>query len=169
MWRAAIGLLAGCWTATRSEPVGTPAVVASADRIDLAADPSWQHGKPYTPARRAERFPLHSVWEGTYRCAQGLSAVRLTIEAHADGEAIAVYEFGSVPSNPTVPSGSFRLTGKLTGSAQHFEGDFEAAEWIVHPPSYHMVGLSIETRDPRTLTGTIRHPSCSDFETTRAD
>jgi hypothetical protein len=158
-----------CWSTTAGEPAAPAQPAPAAVRVDEAAHPSWVHKGAAAQPRRSERFPLHSVWEGTYRCAQGLSAVRLTIDASAGGDAVAIYEFGAVPSNPTVPSGSFRLRGRMTGTANHFEGDFEAEEWIVRPPNFHMVGMSVETRDPRTLAGTIRHPSCSDFEATRAD
>jgi hypothetical protein len=75
-----------------------------------------------------------------------------------------------VPSNPSVPSGAYALTGALRRQdGGGFAGDFEATEWIIHPPNYFMVALSVESGDGRKMIGKIAHPSCRDFDTTRVE
>ncbi len=158
---AAMCLLVGCWGAVAPvAPVQTPnAVTVENNSIS-----------PTTASRpRRDVFPRHSVWEGTYVCNQGLSSVKLTLDADRAGNATAIYDFGPVPTNPTVPTGSYSLTGALhRQDGGGFAGDFEPAEWIVHPPNYFMVPLSIES-DGKTMTGSIRHSSCSELKTTRIE
>lgn len=158
-----------CWTTKPAveDPDRTPPSFT----VDRAGDASWQRARLEGASyRRPGAIPRHSEWEGTYRCNQGLTAVHLTIDVGPGGDARATYEFGAVPSNPTVPSGSFLLRGAMSGNSEHFEGVFDAAEWIVHPPKYFMVGVTVETaEDARTMTGTIQHASCSDFRVKRVD
>jgi hypothetical protein len=145
----AVGLLSGCWTS--AAPQGEPAAIAP---TAVPRDP----------------FPLHSVWRGTYRCNQGLSAVKLTIDAKPSGEAVARFDFGPVESNPNVPEGAFELAGTLRATSDAaWAGEFEAARWIVQPDGYFMVGLGIATAGPRRLRGAIVHPTCADFKATRVD
>ncbi|MBS1122930.1 MAG: putative serine/threonine-protein kinase pkwA [Deltaproteobacteria bacterium] len=143
---AIIALIAGCWTGA---PPPSPSVPA--------------------PAAPRVGFPLHSVWMGRYRCNQGVSAARLTIDAEPTGHATIRYEFGPIAENPDQPSGAYELEGTLrnTGGSS-FEGEFEARRWIEQPDGYFMVGLTVETvRSARRLRGTLDHESCSDFEVHR--
>jgi hypothetical protein len=164
---AALVLVTGCWNVKSVAPV---APAGSAIVTVDAPAPAGGVASSSSPrgAQRRERFPTHSVWEGTYICNQGLSSVTLTIDAMRNGTASARYDFGPVPSNPTVPVGAYTLKGEIhaTGGGG-FSGDLEADEWINKPPTYFMVGLAIESGDGKTMTGTIRHGSCSDFKTTR--
>jgi len=139
-------VLAGCW------------------RTPLEAPP-----QNIAPPEVRPPFPRHSVWTGTYRCNQGLSAVRLTIDAKASGEAVARYEFGPVESNPDVPSGAFELAGTLRATGpSSFDGELEPTRWIERPGEYFMVGLSIATSgSPRRLRGSIHHETCSEFKVRR--
>jgi hypothetical protein len=139
----------GCWT---SSPAPRPLVISP--------DP------PATPIRR-EPFPRHSVWRGTYVCTQGLTAVTLTIDADENGEAIARYDFGPVPSNPTVPHGSFEMTGRLSAMGQGgFTAAFEPGQWIDQPSGYTMVAITIEARG-RKMIGRIHSPNCRDLKVRR--
>lgn len=128
-------------------------------------------GQPSQIARRDRRagIPRHSVWEGTYICNQGLSSVTLTIDVDHHNNATARYDFGPVPSNPTVPTGAYLLTGVLQPETGGFTGELVDSEWIQRPSNYFMVPLSIETTDGKTMTGTIRHPSCRAFTATRTE
>ncbi len=165
---AVICLLAGCWSTREVAPAAPVQNTSTSTVIVEGGAPA-----PYAPRSRAQRrdgIPPHSVWEGTYVCNQGLSSVTFTLDVDRAGNATARYDFGPVPSNPTVPSGSYSLTGVVRRQdGGGFAGDFEPTEWIVHPPSYFMVPLSIETGDGKTLGGTIRHSSCHSFQTTRIE
>jgi hypothetical protein len=121
---------------------------------------------------RAHREPelLRTVWQGNYVCAQGVSAMTLTIDVAPSGAATARYDFGPVESNPTVPRGAFTLVGSLQGQAGGaFTGELEASKWILHPDGYFMVALSIQSRDGRRLRGKSHHETCEAFEITRVE
>ncbi len=114
------------------------------------------------------RFPLHSVWEGTYVCSQGLSYVKLTLDAERSGVLRARYDFGAVPSNPGVPSGAYTMTGGIRATDSGFSAQLEPDEWLEHPTGYVMVGLTLRA-EGRDLSGTIQHSSCSDFKARRVE
>lgn len=111
----------------------------------------------------------HSVWEGTYVCAQGLAAVKLTIDVDSLGVTMARYDFGPVPSNPVIPkTGAFLLVGSMIHAKDgSFTGELDAREWLDRPDNYFMVPLSIASDDGVHLRGRIHHDSCSDFQATR--
>jgi hypothetical protein len=156
----------GCWSGAPTTPVA-PAAPPAIVTVDAPAGRAGISTSSRAQVRR-ERFPLHSVWEGTYVCNQGLSSVTLTIDAMRNGTATARYDFGPVPSNPTVPVGAYTLKGEIHATgAGGFSAQFEADEWINKPPTYFMVGLAVESGDGKTMTGTIAHGSCRDFKTTR--
>jgi hypothetical protein len=159
-------IVAGCWSTREVAPV-EKAAPTNAVIVDTSGA---RTASPRSASRSRDAFPRHSVWQGTYVCNQGLSAVTLTIDADHNGNATARYDFGPVPSNPSVPSGAYTLTGALRRQdGGGFAGDFEATEWIVHPPNYFMVAVSVESGDGRKMTGKIAHPSCRDFDTTRIE
>ncbi len=159
-------IIAGCWGAREVTPVApTPSNAVVVDTAGAKAS-----AVPRSASRARDAFPLHSVWQGTYVCNQGLSTVTLTIDADRYGTATARYDFGPTPSNPSVPNGAYTLTGTLRrADGGGFAGDFEAAEWVVHPPGYYMVALSVESGDGHRMTGKIAHSSCKDFDTTRIE
>lgn len=111
----------------------------------------------------------HSVWEGTYVCAQGLASVKLTIDVDSLGVAMARYDFGPVPSNPVIPkTGAFLLVGTMIHATDgSFTGELDARTWIERPDDYFMVPLSIASDDGVHMRGTINHNSCSDFQAIR--
>ncbi len=111
----------------------------------------------------------YSEWEGTYVCGQGLSSMKLTIDADSLGVATIRYDFGPAPSNPVIPkTGAFILTGSLSHAKDaSFTGEFEPREWIERPDGYLMLPLSIVSDDDFHMRGRIHHDSCSDFQATR--
>jgi hypothetical protein len=155
-------LLAACWSSSPTAPVApvqSPGVI-----VDAPA------GTPVVIRRDRRGIPRHSVWEGTYVCNQGLSAVRLTLDVDRTNNVVARYDFGPVPSNPTVPAGAYLLTGALVPQGGNaFTGALVDSEWIVRPPGYFMVPLSIDTGDGKSMTGAIEHPTCSGFQATRIE
>jgi hypothetical protein len=158
--RLVLLLLTGCWSSTQvaPAPAAEPAVV-------IESGPSGSVG--YRPPTR-HTFPTHSVWEGTYVCSQGLSAVRFTIDATRTGDATAEYDFGPTPSNTSVPQGAYTMKGQLHATARGFTAELEPDEWLVHPPGYLMVSLTL-VAEGNEMTGTISHPNCSQFQTRRVD
>ncbi|MBS1121077.1 MAG: putative serine/threonine-protein kinase pkwA [Deltaproteobacteria bacterium] len=121
------------------------------------------------PAPEPEVFPLHSEWAGRYKCGQGFTGVRLVIDAHSTGEAIATFEFGALPENPGVPSGAYQLRGRLQRTVDGgFEAKLSPDQWLDQPAGYVMVGVTAVTDAERhVLRGTIDSPACSGFEVRR--
>lgn len=146
---------------TASPPLEVPAIA----EIEMSPEPI------NVPERQFAYPEQHSVWEGTYVCAQGLSAVKLTIDVDSMGTAMARYDFGPVPSNPVIPkTGAFILVGEVQhrgGGA--FSGELDARQWILQPENYFMVPLSIESDDGLHMRGRIHHESCSQFQATRTE
>jgi hypothetical protein len=103
------------------------------------------------------------IWQGDYDCAQGVTGLTLTLEVSAAGQAQALFEFHSVPANPTVPTGCFQMSGSLdtAGNLNLLPG-----AWLLQPPGYVTVGL-IGNLDGQILHGTVIGPGCSTFLLTR--
>ena len=110
------------------------------------------------------------MWAGKYLCAQGVSAVRLRIEAAPDGSARAIFEFGPSDDNPNpVARGSYQLVGALYFDDKGLlEIKMAPDQWIDQPPNYSMVGFYASS-DPgqRVMRGKIEHASCDWIEVTR--
>lgn len=108
-------------------------------------------------------MPAHSVWVGKYVCAQGMTALELTIDAGPDGNATAKFAFGPHPGNPRLPSGSYWMRGRASVLASgQLSIKLEPDRWIKHPQDYEMVGLTVMSdREQQKLGGTIDHPSCT--------
>lgn len=157
-------------------PVVALGVLSLAAAIGMAAQTSEELPLDVDVASSPEPIEMqqymlheHSVWEGTYVCGQGLSSMKLTVDADSLGAAVIRYDFGPTPSNPDIPkTGAFILTGSLLHAKDgSFTGEFEPREWIVHPDTYLMLPLSIVSDDGVHLRGRIHHDSCRDFQATR--
>jgi hypothetical protein len=164
--RVVLVLLAGCWT--NVPPPTSPPVPGPGPSESRPYAESFRHQRPASSGPR-NSIPRRSVWTGTYICTQGLTAVTLTLELSASGELEGLYEFGPVPSNPTVPEGSFELTGHLMANGrQSFTGELEPGEWIRRPPTYTAIAMTIEANG-RDMVGVIKSPNCRDFKLTRIE
>ncbi|WP_144120628.1 hypothetical protein [Catellatospora sichuanensis] len=110
----------------------------------------------------AARAFLSGTWEGTYRCRQGLTGMKLTVFVVDDHEVEATFEFYPVSSNPDVPRGSSVLKGTYTATGFTLRPD----HWIKRPGDYVLVGLeaSFSPRAGQSLRGEVTHAGCSDFE-----
>jgi hypothetical protein len=111
-------------------------------------------------------LPAHTLWQGRYLCAQGPTGLALTLDLSGDGRASAVFDFGAVPENPTVPTGRYLVLGSARPRG---DGGLDLAlapdRWIAQPPGYVMVGLSaIIDAGARVLRGRIENPSCTGVE-----
>jgi len=146
-------LLAGCWSTSVAPP---PTL-----RVPV------QH---VAPAAHQPDPPSYSVWTGKYLCAQGVSTVRLRIEAAPDGSATATFEFGPHDDNPNpVARGSFQLTGALfVDDKGLLEVKMAPDHWIDQPPNYYMVGFNASSdAGQRVMRGKIENSSCDWIEVTR--
>jgi hypothetical protein len=99
------------------------------------------------------------TWVGSYTCAQGLTGLRLVIQPGTGNRLGATFNFYAVPSNPSVPSGSFAMTGFFDPAGVFLDQD----HWIKQPPGYGMVNLAGNPPSTagRTLNGSV--VGCSPF------
>ena len=114
-------------------------------------------------AARAEDGVVGS-WSGQYVCAQGDTALTLTIRPAASaGEVTALFHFQSSPSNPGVPEGCFTMSGSYDGDSRRTQ--LTADSWLLRPEDYVMVDL-VGQLDPdgSRLSGRVVGPFCSTFE-----
>ena len=115
------------------------------------------------PVRVAPRVRAQqSVWIGQYTCPQGPTALELTIETRGDATT-AVFAFGPLDSNPTVPNGAYRMTGTKLDANGIVPYRLEPDAWIDRPDRYEMVGL-VARVDGTMLRGEILHPNCGALE-----
>ncbi len=107
-------------------------------------------------AQAPDSRPVAGRWAGTYTCAQGQTGVTLTLSAEIMGQVEGLFEFYAVASNPSVPSGRYRMRGWYTVDGLL---GLVGTEWIHKPGDYVMVGvLARLAGGGRLLTGTI--PEC---------
>ena len=104
----------------------------------------------------------HSLWNGRYECAQGITGLSLTLDLQVGGIATAVFDFGPVPENPSIPSGRYLMTGSFLEGRDGTSLMLSPDRWIAQPPGYVMVGLTASI-DPsaRSMTGRIANPGCT--------
>jgi hypothetical protein len=97
---------------------------------------------------------LSGTWKGTYRCAQGLTGLNLTIWVEPPATLLATFSFYPDPSNPEVPRGAFAMHGRYSGNHLDLTQDY----WIEEPEeSYRMVDLAapISSGTVRELEGNV--------------
>jgi len=140
-----------------------------------------QEGKPVKPNPEESKSPplfaysksvssqvefLNGTWEGTYVCGQGLTKLKLVIEAKNTTEINAVFLFSAHPKNPNVPSGSYRMKGSLEVFDSPDIPDFldlKATSWINRPSGYETVDLRGDvSKSKRRITGNVSR--CSTFD-----
>ena len=122
------------------------------------------------PASAAELPPrlLAAPWHGSYVCNQGLTRLQLTLRPlpGGGGRMEAEFVFAPDPDNPTVPTGSFRLTGSLDPQSGRLI--LKQDRWLSQPsdPSYRMVDLdgTLLLSDGQALIrGQVTTYGCQDF------
>lgn len=144
-------VLAACWNAP---PPSTPAV----------------RDAPPPDASVVVPLPPHTVWTGRYECAQGVTSVQLTLDVEPDGRARAIFDFGPLADNPTVPSGSYRMRGTVAPLDSALDLWLKPDEWIDRPESYEMVGLHAGIDAARRgLRGRILNDYCDWLDAKRSD
>lgn len=102
------------------------------------------------------------VYEGGYVCAQGTTALRLTVRDAVGGRQTARFDFGG---NDGLPIGAYLV-------AVESDGDdgvvLTPMRWINRPQDYEMVGARLR-RNGAELTGSISDPACGNVALRRAD
>lgn len=111
---------------------------------------------------------LNGTWEGSYTCQQGLTKLRLDIQADSATEIDAVFSFSGHPTNPRNPAGSFRMRGRYeeprTASVPSMI-NLDATTWISQPPGYTTVDLyGTPSRVTDSIVGSVNSDGCSTFE-----
>lgn len=145
-------------------------LAAAAAVVGLASGAARVGGDRLARADDHPLIPAFSAWTGSYVCAQGTTALRLSLVVRGGSAAIATFEFGPHPDNPKLPSGEFLLTGtvRLLSRGQ-LQVKLVPDRWITRPgEGWQMVGLSA-TSDPgqRLLSGHIDAPGCGELQADR--
>ena len=124
---------------------------------------------------RAEAAPpdrlqllLSAPWYGSYVCNQGLTRLQLTLHPLRGSDPRqmeAEFVFSADPDNPTVPAGSFRMTGTLDGGGMLA---LKQERWLEQPadPSYRMVDLEgrmVIGDGQAMIRGRVTTYGCQDF------
>jgi hypothetical protein len=118
----------------------------------------------------AQDVDLTGYWRGTYRCGQGLTGVNLTIRQGFGSAFDAVFHFYAVPQNPGVPTGCFRMRGRIDPYTRQFNLTSDDSQWIIRPPDYIVANASgTVAPDGRSMSGKIESDSCSTLELQRID
>jgi hypothetical protein len=115
------------------------------------------------------RIPAFSVWVGSYLCPQGVTALRLSIEARSSGEAAATFEFGPHPNNRNLPRGEYRMTGvvRLLPRGQ-LHVKLVPDRWITQPDGWTMTGLTATSDlEQQALEGRIDAEVCGELSAKR--
>ena len=120
------------------------------------------------PFAQARTPPITGEWTGKYICAQGITALHLTIEkASAAGVVTATFNFGPLSENPEVPKGAYRMRGTYDAASRRLQ--LSADKWIDQPFGYAMVGLvGHMASSGEKIAGQVPDLfSCTDFEVWR--
>ena len=116
---------------------------------------------------------LNGVWEGSYTCRQGLTKLRLEIQANSPEDIDVVFSFSDHPTNPGNLSGSFRMVGDYNPSNNpNVSGslDLDATTWINRPSGYSTVDLNgAVSSSTDSIIGDVDFSGCSTFEVVKLD
>jgi hypothetical protein len=104
---------------------------------------------------------VDGTWVGKYFCAQGETALTLTIDPAQDGTLRARFHFYPAPKNPYVPEGCFTMTGKFDPVTRALV--LSAGNWIVQPRGYVTMDLKGRLRDDGSVHGLVLGPGCALF------
>lgn len=118
-------------------------------------------------APAAAQDGIGGTWRGAYVCAQGNTALALTIEPRKDGTLAALFHFEAAPDNPEVPTGCFEMNGRHDPATGRLA--FSPVRWLRRPPFYVMVGLEGRVSGGgQRIEGRVLGPGCTVFMLDRA-
>ena len=107
---------------------------------------------------------VDGVWSGTYTCNQGLTGMKMTITGPSGSTLQATVDFYPVSSNPSVPNGSYVMTGDYSSSGGLV---LTPDHWINQPPGYEMVGFSSPGPSGNSMQGTVQFDGCTTFSVSK--
>jgi hypothetical protein len=107
---------------------------------------------------------VDGVWSGTYTCNQGLTGMKMTITGPSDNNLQATVDFYAVSSNPSVPDGSYVMTGDYSSSGGLV---LTPDHWINQPPGYEMVGFSSPGPSGSSMDGSVQFDGCTTFSVSK--
>lgn len=150
--------------APRTLPTPRPTETTAATSNPQAARPATA----VTPTSLAATMPaptwIQGEWDGTYECRQRTTGLSLTISTAGDS-VNATFSFYPVPQNPSVPSGTYVMSGSVVDNVLALVGVY----WVEQPLGYSMVDLSVPLpgQPVEHLSGSVEHPACSTFSVNR--
>jgi hypothetical protein len=101
-------------------------------------------------------------WAGTYTCAQGVTALDLSLAQTAAGDVDALFHFFADPSNPEVPDGCYAMRGRFDPETRRIR--LNAKQWLHRPDGYVTVNIS-GLLDPKgeRIDGVVQFAGCGAF------
>src|SRR5262249_551143 len=118
-----------------------------------------------TPAVAQEE--LRGTWRGSYVCAQGNTALALTIEPDKPGGFTAFFHFEAPSDNPDVPTGCYEMQGRFDAASPRMV--LNQRRWVLKPPGYAMVDLSGQlSATGDRIEGQVHGPFCTTFQVERS-
>lgn len=140
-----------------SKPLLGDTPPAADQRIDLAAT--------QPPSKRG----LLGRWSGAYQCQWDSIGLILDITdrgGETENDIDAVFSFYSLPGAPSLPSGSFTMTGDYDPSDGTIVLNSEA--WVEQPPGLELHDIAGRAAiGGGAISGRIETPGCSDFHLAR--
>ncbi|CAG4904006.1 unnamed protein product [Acidocella sp. C78] len=109
---------------------------------------------------------LAGRWSGHYHCAQGDTALDLTISPAGTGRLRALFFFHALAGNPHVPPGCFSMAGRYDAASGSVA--LNPTMWLLRPHHFVWVGLRGRMEGAGgAITGRIDGPGCTDFSLVR--
>jgi hypothetical protein len=129
------------------------------------------HNIAIAQSRTSSLAYLNGTWEGTYRCSQGLTKLKLDIKVNNEEDIDAVFSFSEHPRNQRIPSGQFKMKGRYTGANTPSAAgilDLDATSWIQRPRGYKTVDLYGNIAASKdTISGAVQSLGCTNFEVSK--
>jgi len=119
---------------------------------------------PAAPAPVAPRT-MSGEWSGKYVCRQGTTGVSLIL---SDDGSRALFHFYSLPENPGVPEGCFRMSGGFDPASRTL--DLTAGNWVMRPHNFLTLNVlgALDAGGQNFSGRVLGPPGCSDIFLSRA-